>query len=297
MTSLMTKTGALGRGVGFIIDGLLVIGLAWAVAAVGWSVLSPGHSVASTTGGPVFVGTTTPRLSADPGILARFDPFFREVDFSVSLPDEDAPETTLNLTIKTLRVSSGGTPSGARILRPGDNVPAEFREGELILDDVRLMRILSDRIIIDNRGETQILFQRDRAAGVLTRVDGAIPQSVRPQALGTPFEPGRSPGVPGAATTTGQVKDLNALYLAAAFRPVMVDGQLSGFRVTGASSDALAASGLRQGDVVKRLNSFDLGSDSPGDVYDALKDETALDMVLERDGQILTVSVMLGEEP
>ena len=83
------------------------------------------------------------------------------------------------------------------------------------------------------------------------------------------------------------LNNLNQLAMQARIVPAFKDGVAQGFKLFSIRPDSLYSKiGVQNGDVIKRINGFDLNSPEKAlEVYTKLKDSSRIDLELERNGQ------------
>ncbi len=131
-------------------EALLLVGLAFAIAHLGWTLVTPVT--------PFGVPVAAPRPIADPAALGSFDPFFR------SRSDAGASQvSTLDLKLVGTRVDTVSG-RGAAIIAASSAPQTSFSVGETILPGVTLAAVGFDSATIDRGGRREQLFI-DQSAG------------------------------------------------------------------------------------------------------------------------------------
>jgi len=89
------------------------------------------------------------------------------------------------------------------------------------------------------------------------------------------------------STVNGALANMNDLAMQARIVPSFKNGQPNGFKLFSIRPDSLYAKiGIQNGDVIQRLNGFDMNSpDKALEAYTKLKAANAIDMQVERNGQ------------
>lgn len=84
--------------------------------------------------------------------------------------------------------------------------------------------------------------------------------------------------------------NLNDLAVQARIVPAFKDGQSTGFRLFSIQPDSLYAKmGVQNGDVIRRINGFDINSPEKAlEIYSKLKETTRLDVDIDRNGNNVT---------
>ncbi|MAI89697.1 type II secretion system protein N [Ponticaulis sp.] len=285
--SLLQRKGALGKGVGLAVDLALVLILGLLIARLVWTILSPASFVdVSTTAYRPQASDTEQRIRANPNLLRTFNPFSRELEAAPVTEETDAPETTLNLAIRSIFMSSSSEQSFARIQTP-DNEVKRFREGDIILSGVTLERILADRVILSRNGNREALFSRELS------VIGDVGETAQSEARAEPVERAAPP----QTTNRVDVSTLDEFYRDVTVRRVGRDSGGTVLQIQGSSSsELLARAGLRTNDILLSVNSYDLSEDSLSDLYQTLQSADELDFMVERDGRTFPLTVVIGRD-
>lgn len=242
-----------------IVEALLIVALAWAVAVLFWMVLRPLGPLGRWQ-------TPTPVLTiADPLILTRFDPFFR------SAATGTTTVTSLPLKLFGIRINIA-MGRGSAIIAAGDGLQNSYAVGEEIMPGVRLKSVSFEGVTIERGGATEQLF---------------LDQSVATSAAPAGAAAASPTGTPMATGATAQ-----ALGAAIAFAPRIENGAIRGFVVgPKGAGDVFAASGLQQGDVVTQINGTVIRS--ADDAASALSSAGAAGSIVfgvERSGKPMTVT-------
>lgn len=122
----------------WLVGGLLL-------ARLGWALITPAGSLGSP-------GATSPLAVIDPQVMGRFDPFFR--DRVVAGP---VAVSSLDLTLVGTRVD-GASGRGSAILILPDQTQASIGVGEDVMPGVRLVGVAFDSVTLDNGGAREDLF-------------------------------------------------------------------------------------------------------------------------------------------
>ena len=213
---------------------------------------------------------------ADLSILTQYDPFTANVTgtSSDSHAAENAPETSLNLTLKGVRSASDGT-GVAFILLP-DNRQLRAEIGDEILDGVALEYVFADRVTLRVRGELENLYRR---------------------------EPGASSGIlaaDGASVTAdaATVRDVSSAAFLGGVNlvPVRESGVRNGYRLTPrADANVLISAGFEPGDIIRQINNRAISQMDSEDLQELMLSTAQIDFDLERAGEAARVSVRFSE--
>jgi len=297
---------------------IILIGLTafWVVRAImvyvtpqsAWMPLPNTSSLQSNAGAPI--GQT-----GEAAIDTSFDPFHRSAAAASAALGEDAPETTLDLTLVGRRAGVNGT----AILRLPTGKQKAFRIEDEILSGVTLEAVNVDFIVIAQDGRLERLtFERDerglqvtpesvpqdtvaQKAGVANVNEGAITNKKSPYL--------NSNGVIAAQNVTSVVNQnsstqtavnqtaspsSNPLLAALNFTPQRVNNQVTGYKITPKQRGFnTAVFGLQPGDVVTRIGATDLQNENVD--FAALLSQVqaggATTIELIRNGQAVSVNV------
>ncbi|WP_018147391.1 type II secretion system protein N [Henriciella marina] len=164
--SLPVNTGRLIEAARLALQFVLVILFAMLLARVIWLLIAPADAVSTLTLRPLptpIQQTTRANARGDLSLLLTTNPFVSSGRTAEIVPD--APETTLNLKLVAIFMSTDPTADSATIVTP-DNQTARFQPGEEIIPGTRLERVLSDRVIISRNGTEETLMRGGREAGL-----------------------------------------------------------------------------------------------------------------------------------
>ena len=221
----------------------LVLILGVLVARLAWTFISPQASVAALDDRllPAMIQRGTTTFAADRTVLIEANPFTSAT--SAAIPD--APETSLNLKLVGVLMSTGEFGGSAQITTP-DNRTSRFVTGDEILPNVALERILSDRVIITRNGETETLLLAGRSAGLSVIGDGSqvtvsVDDVVPVQTQATPSE--------------YTLRDPDVLFGLLTASPKQDNGRLIGYSLYPRGNvDAFTAAGFVAGDILIEVN-------------------------------------------
>lgn len=208
---------------------------------------------------------------------------------------EEAPETTLRLTLLGV-VASSIVERGAAIIEYR-NEQGTYGIGDKIENtNVTLDKIYNDRVIIKNRLTRETLM-----------LDGVDYEEANRGRSGNQTTASRSNSAarntssrPNPATLREARQKLSqnpdSFMQMISLAPRRSGGQLIGYRVSpGADSALFIASGLKNGDVITRLNGLDLTDISQSqEVFKQLRTADSLQLDLLRDGEYQTLEIDLA---
>lgn len=253
---------------------VLVVLLALQAARLIWGLAEPRGGV----GGLQPVRARTAAM-VDLSILARFDPFFRVAGAASGTGDMSGRG---ELQLHGVRVDGRG--GGSAIIGGPDGRQGSFLVGEQVAPGVVLGAVAGDHVILA-RG------------GARTRLDFVEPASAPASAPGATgvgtLMPPPPPPVPSPDSAGGV--DPKQFLAAASLTPRTVNGQASGYRVTGrGKSDALARAGLQDGDVLLAVEGSPLNAERLSELPAVLAQSKEVELRFERGGQILTTRLRMA---
>jgi general secretion pathway protein C len=233
--------------------------------------------IATTPVGPfgAWRAPADPLASADPSILARFDPFFR-----LAPPEGPAAVTSLDLKLFGVRQDQASGRGSAIIATP-DGVQKSFAVGDEIVPGVKLVSVEFDHVTISRGGSSEQLFLEQPAAG-------EAPPSPSPSLALTPRLSPTSQVIappPGATAPPrrNSFEDIRSV-------PRMNRGSVTGLQVfPQGSGDGFRASGLAPGDVVVAVNGRQVGSGADVGTLVTPLGARSVELQVERDGRLITL--------
>lgn len=238
------------------------------VAALGLALIGGAWRLGAASPAPA-----APRVppTADPGVFARFDAFHR----AGTVPPGLAAEA--GLVGWRLMGTRTGADASAILQRP-DGVQIVLTRGEPVAGVPELRHVAADHVVlVDGGRELRLEFTDDPPA--------------------PPSPPGGAPGALGAdaaraAAAMGLSAPAQDVYVSA-LRPQMRDGAVEGFVWRrGAAGGALAALGLREGDVILSVGGEPLTSEERvAELSDVLGSGRAVEVRWRRGGQVLTATL------
>ena len=286
------------RPVRLAIELVLIVLLALLVARLVWVVASPTEAVATYTDRPLPApmrgSSSALSISADRTVLVRSNPFSQtEVDEPIV---EDAPETTLNLKLVGLRMSTEGGDASNATIRTPNGMAMNFKVGDELLAGVTLERILSDRVIINRDGASETLMWGDRGEGLSVITDESrttLPEAatLRPTTAGS-GETAPEPTTP----STGRLAGPDVFFGAVSASQAREGDSAIGYRLSPiGSADIMRQAGLEPGDILQSINGVTVTEQGLADLIDQLSTVESADLVVNRDGSIQTVRLLFGE--
>lgn len=290
----LERLSEIERPIRLAVEFSLVIILALLGAKLIWVIASPSDSVATYTERPLPTpmrgASSTLAISTDRTVLISVNPFDQG---ETELVVEDVPETSLNLQLDGLRMSTEGGGAGNAIIRTPDGRGSNFRVGDQILPGVTLERILSDRVIINRDGADETLMLGGRGVGLSVISDDS--QVVTDNGIA---ETERDTGAESRETgvITGRLAGPDQLFGAINAGPVMTNGSLSGYRLNPiGSADTMRQAGLEPGDVLLQINGTSVVNLDMTDVIDRISAMQTAVLEVNRNGSQRTVRLSFGE--
>ena len=192
-----------------------------------------------------------------------------------------APETGLRLRLEGVLIGQRPEDSGAIVA--GSNGETEYyRVGETLPGNAELAEVESDRILIRRGGRYESLAFEEQLDSSVMVADAQVQAAESPDDF--------------LAGARQQLDAEGAAALAAyGLRPAD-DSGASGYVYDG-SNPMLNAVNLRQGDVITAINGQRLGDvEQDKSLLEDWRSQAQLDIEIERDGSILTVSYAIPEQ-
>ena len=253
-----------------------------------WLVLDPAGSVVRNeldVQFPPMVGASEPlaRLDVDRTRLMQLNPFAG----SEAEVIPDAPETTLNLSLSGLLMSSNAE-GGSAIIRTANGANISFSPGETIMPGVTLERILSDRVILSRNGTQEALMLGGRGEGLSVIGDGSqVTDLDGSDTAGAADEP---------ATISGRVSDPLAFAAAISLTPVDRNGQSVGLRVgLKGAPEMMRSAGLAPGDVITAINGTPTSTESLNLLLANLSRGDTVTLDVDRSGTRQSINLLVGD--
>lgn len=267
---------------------LLLIALGTLAARFTWQVVEPDlQPVVSiqipSDETPTMTPTTTQRSFADSADL----PLFGVPGEPAAIEPVVAPETRLRLRLIGL-AASNVPEQGHAIIAESGSPERLYTVGDSVGGgQARLYQIHADRVILERNGRYETL-RLPRAEGIVSEPSSAAHKSTR-GASGPPA--GDTPRV----QRSEWLSDPERLLGAVQARPVIRDNVLHGLEVRPTrNARQFQQAGLRPGDVITSVNGIPLSAiNNPDRLFENLRNQTQVDIVVERDGQAVPLGVEL----
>ena len=214
----------------------------------------------------------------DYSVFERFDAFFRTGGQSSLAEDTAARSSQMRL----FGVRSDGAGGGSAIIGLADGRQLSVAVGEAVEPGLILQSVGSDHVVLARGGSlSRLIFSELPAGAALPPPPPPTPQTVTP----TPAGPSAPAGV-----------DPARLVAEASLRPRMQGLRMNGFTVTSnGEAPALAAAGLRSGDVILAVNGQPLDRpDRVAALRGQLADAASAEIRFERNGAVQTTTIRTG---
>lgn len=299
MTSVLP--GRLPARLDRIVNAALIATLAWLLAGVVWSVVVPGQThVPDLADAPVPASDGTrgaggnEATSRRSGFLrsAQYEPF-GTLQESAAAAVEEAPDTRLRLEL--VGVLATGQGAGSAIIVAGGGPAELYHVGATIGDNLAtLHQVHKDRVILRREGRYETL---------------RLPRAEDPRVRATATE-SRATATPDAATETAPPAPVTArlsrsrwlenperVMDALRAQPVVRNGNLFGIRVSPTRNQReFQRAGLRDGDIITSVEGQSIRTiDNPQQLLSRIGDAEQVNIVIERGGQTLPLTVELTE--
>lgn len=201
--------------------------------------------------------------------------------------EDDVEKTRLNLKLVGLLVSSDQKQATATIAEGGKQAIYAINEELPVGNNVKLAKVLPDRVILNNNGNFEALWLYSEADfnvsfnRGLSAPEKAQEGSVRnPERIETSIQPSQIP------------KSISDVVKFSVHRK---DGEMIGFRVRpGRNKELFDQLGLQANDVVTSVNGIPIdNTQAIRDNYQQLKSATAADLEIQRGEELLYINVTL----
>jgi general secretion pathway protein C len=264
---------------------LLVVGLAWKLAALTWA-LVPGGEAKAVAPAPAGAPASGPGAATSPDVLQKIVAVhlfgeFKQDEVPVT-PSEDFPEAQ-NYKLLGVYFSADDPKASIAIIVDERNEAHVYAVGDALARGARLSAVEQTRVVIQ-RGSSFEKIELPQEADM-----GASLAPMRTARAATP-PPTRPDPVPGTGT--------NPLYDALSQapqvltelirpQPVFADGKQLGYRVyPGRNRQQFTKLGLKPGDLVTQINGAPLDDPARGlEIFRVLEEGSQVSVTVERDGQ------------
>ena len=268
---------------------LLVGGIGWQIARIGWALgpaPSAGDPVTIPAGASAQTGGSGTGFS--PEAIAEVNLFGEAVEEPEAAEEEDAsmaldadqvceegcPETRQNLTLKGI-VAATNPDQSAAIIEDGSSTENTYQIGETIVTGASLHAVYPRRVVLNENGTLTNLVLPAEFAAPSPAATRQVNRTVRPQ--------------PADTQSIQTVVAQNVSRLADVIRPTpyFVNGQQQGYRVyPGRDRQQFAALGLRPGDLIKEIDGQALNDPTQAmQIFQSLGTAEQVSVTVERDGQ------------
>ncbi|MFL5347275.1 MAG: type II secretion system protein GspC [Hyalangium sp.] len=283
---------------------VFILLVAWMVARTGnlfvESAIAPGPSTEPAARSPQRAQETEKlaslemeRLSKLTGIkIPEPEPTVQEPTVAAKAADDNAEPVKSGLRVKLLGtlVAADKYWSFASVLDMGTQRSQTYMVSDQI-QGAQIIDIQRERVIIINNGRKEFI---DNQPG-----DGSAPTPAftppPPVAAATAPNSGLGSGIRATSENEYEVPrgeidktlaNLNEVAMQARIVPAFKDGQAQGFKLFSIRPDSIYSKiGVQNGDVIRRINGFDLNSPEKAlEVYSKLKEASRIEIEIERNG-------------
>lgn len=278
--TLLSRTGQvrLSRLIANVLLVALVVYLGVTLAKTTWMIAWSERPIVAAPG---------KNASGQSGAAARLQPMAAHSMFGEPLAQQpvaevvkrSAPETRLNLTLEGVMVAQRPEDSGA-IVAGSNGVTEHYRVGDTLPGNAQLAEVEPMRVLIRRNGQYESLSFDEKLSTALVE-DVAQPAASPDEFIFSTQEQLDSQGV-GALSAFG-------------LSPAASDDQ-AGYVYDG-SNAMLNAVGLKAGDAITAINGQSLGDfEQDKALLEGWRSMPQLDIEIERDGALLTVSYAIPEQ-
>lgn len=258
----------------------LTLYLALVLARVTWLVIWDDRPVPSAPGQETLGGAAS---GGQDFPIAGYD-FFGRPSVKAGVAESvkrSAPETGLRLRLEGVLVGERPEDSGA-IVAGSNGETAYYRVGDMLPGNAELAEVEPDRILLRRGGRYESLtFEESVDSGMVAEVED-VPAESSPDAF--------------LASAREQLDSQGAAALAQYGLSPVDDSGMSGYVYDG-SNAMLNAVNLQAGDVITAINGQRLGDlEQDKSLLESWRGQAQLEIEIERDGSILTVSYAIPEQ-
>jgi len=313
--ALSSPEGGL-RVASVVVDAILVIALAHALAGLTASILWNRVPLSSGTGKPALpvpTGQTTIAQPADYATIGAWHLFGEtQADQPVAAPSPPALIAPLNLRLVGVFFIERSADRALALIAEGSGAERGYRIGETLPGGARLDQVQRDSVIVTRSGRQETLnLPRLEEVGKAAAPEGMPPPAPEeaplpepaPMPMPMPAEPGsyHSPPPLDATALATQLRGAaasrpQALEDIAFASPYLQNGQFMGFRLRpGRDRHLMRQMGLNSGDVITEVNGNRLNNPMQG--LTVLRDLMQADRVtvrVLRDGAEIPLALSLG---
>lgn len=292
--TILERLVAIERPLRWCAECLLIAVLAVVTARLVWLIVSPSDAVATYTDRPLPGRMQSANgsigLAADRTLLVTTNPFaLDEVDVVI----QDAPQTSLNLKLDGLRMSTEGGDAGNAIIRTPNGIGKNYGVGDEILPGVTLERILSDRVIINRDGADETLMLGGRGAGLSVISDDSR-VTTRRDTEQTTEDQSDIPETP--SVVEARIVSPELLFGSMNAGPVAANGMITGYRLDPmGSADIMRQSGLEPGDILLQINGTSVAQLDTRDLIANISSQETAELRVNRNGNVQTIRLRFGE--
>lgn len=259
----------------------LTLYLGMTLAKMTWLMAWNEQPVAAS---PVAQGLNGGKGRASSTAIANYELFGRlEGESRVAeVVRRSAPETGLRLRLEGVLLAERPEDSGA-IVAGSNGETAHYRVGDTLPGNAELAEVETGRILIRRNGRYESLAFDEQTGGDTLVADGSPgPADTSPDEF--------------LASAREQLDSQGAAALAAYGLSPADDGGSAGYVYDG-SNAMLNAVNLRAGDVITAINGQRLGDlEQDKSLLESWRSQSQLDIEIERDGTLLTVSYAIPEQ-
>lgn len=261
---------------------VLTLYLGVTLARVTWLIVWTEQPVVASPGAQGFGGPGSERALST--AIANYE-FFGRPEGAPRVADvvrRSAPETGLRLRLEGVLLAERPEDSGA-IVAGSNGETAHYRVGETLPGNAELAEVEAGRILIRRNGRYESLaFDEQTDSDTLIADESPNPADTSPDEF--------------LASARAQLDSQGAAALAGYGLSPADDGGSSGYVYDG-SNAMLNAVNLRAGDVITAINGQRLGDiEQDKALLESWRSQSQLDIEIERDGTLLTVSYAIPEQ-
>lgn len=274
--------GPLQHAAPSIVSILLILLLAWLLADLTWAFIPRRDQPAAYAPPPAVAA----HQQVDAGRVAERHLFGAAAVSGA----QDAPDTTLALTLHGIVAGHSPADSRALIVANGDEEP--YAVGASVPGGAVIRAIYPDRVLLESGGRVEALrLPKDDTAGGINAAANSPPLLAPP------------PGMAAQPQNLGQlrqqiVNNPERLMDAVRAMPVLEQGKLTGYRIYPAGNPSMFNQlGLKPGDVVTSVNGIPLTDPAQSmRILSSVKTSEQVSITLLRNGQPMTQVLQMQDQ-
>lgn len=277
----------------------LILGLAYIGSQIVWKLTAPPQieQVTDNARNTAYNerASDPASLQMDHSVLTRTNPFATQnlSDTVIEVASIEAPETSLNLSLKGIRASEDG--QGVAFVLLPDNTEVRAEVGSEILNDVQVEYVFSDRITLRSRGKLETLYWRKTDGEQTGLVSVKAATDASNASLTRPSGPSaEQKSTEQKSATRVYSMDFETFFRTVDLSAVRENNRRSGYEVQPKSENfELSSTGFVAGDIIRQVNNRSVLEINSEDLEDILQSSPITTFEVERGAGSARVSLRI----